>query len=73
MNISSSVVSIFKCLFSLDTAFIFLLVDLGDVNECLLMNTKHPLTLINKQKYSDPPDEHLKIEWSHPSDLQIKF
>lgn len=37
------------------------------------MNTKHPLTLINKQKYSDPPDDHLKIEWAHPSCLQVKF
>lgn len=73
MNTSSSIDSIFRCLFSLDTAFTFLLVDLGDVNECLLLNTKHPLTLINKQKYAGPPDEHLKIEWAHPSGLQVKL
>lgn len=37
------------------------------------MNTKHPLTLINKQKYSAPPDEHLKTEQAHPSGFQVKF
>lgn len=37
------------------------------------MNKKHPPTLINKQKYSDLPDEQLKTEWAHPSGLQVKF
>lgn len=36
------------------------------------MNTKHPLTLINEQKYSAPPDEHLKTEWAHSSGFQVK-
>ena len=65
MNISSSTISIFRCLFLSRHSLYFHLVSQGDTDEYLLMNVKHPHTstlTLNKQKYSDPPNVHLKIE-----------
>lgn len=66
MNISSPTISILRCSFLSRHSLYFHLVNQGDTGEYLLMHVKHPhtstLTHINKQKYSDPPNVHLKIE-----------